>query len=493
MQKRVLALLCALLLALPLAAGAEPDILDFKASQSGAEDWVRTVLPGLMGQGGEWYALALAQQGGYDLTDCRAALEDYVSANTVRSATTRQKMALTLLALGSDHDFIAATLSDSVGKQGVMSWAWGLHLLNNGCVSPDYTAEEIVKTLLSLRKEDGGWAVTGTASDVDVTAMVLQSLVPHGAEAETAAAIGDAVTLLSRRQLESGGFSSYGVENAESTAQVIIALCTLGIAPQDARFVKNGASVLDALTAFRLEDGSYSHELGGSYSESATAQAFLALTAEKCFRAGEGSLYLLAGDAAPGEVKTAWGWQPIAAAAIGGAAVLVCILLLILGKRHPKNFLAVAVLAAALIGGVYLLDVQSAEEYYTAAVTKGDAIGEVTLSIRCDKVAGQSAHIPADGVMLAETRMPIAAGDTVYTVLTDAARAHGIHMEASGAQGMIYVHGIGNVYEFDFGDLSGWVYLVNGVSASVGCDQYVLQPGDQVVFHYTLELGRDIE
>ena len=122
-----------------------------------------------------------------------------------------------------------------------------------------------------------------------------------------------------------------------------------------------------------------------------------------------------------------------------------------------------------------------------------DAIGTVTLTIRCDKVAGKAAHIPADGMILAETAMPIAAGDTVYTVLTDAARTHGIHMEASGAQGLMYVHGIGNIYEFDFGDLSGWVYLVNGESASIGCAQYVLQPGDRVEFRYTLELGKDID
>ena len=66
-------------------------------------------------------------------------------------------------------------------------------------------------------------------------------------------------------------------------------------------------------------------------------------------------------------------------------------------------------------------------------------------------------------------------------------------MEASGAQGLMYVHGIGNIYEFDFGDLSGWVYLVNGESASIGCAQYVLQPGDRVEFRYTLELGKDID
>ena len=109
MLKRVFVLLCALLLAFTLAAGAEPSILDFKAAQSGAGDWVENGLPDLMGKGGEWYAIALSQAGGYDLSACRVALEEYVAFATVRSATTRQKLALTLLALGSESSFVEAT------------------------------------------------------------------------------------------------------------------------------------------------------------------------------------------------------------------------------------------------------------------------------------------------------------------------------------------------------------------------------------------------
>ena len=216
------------------------------------------------------------------------------------------------------------------------------------------------------------------------------------------------------------------------------------------------------------------------------------MAAYQRFQAGKDSLYLLDGDADPHAVKPQLGYKPVAAAAIGGIALLVCGVFLLLGKRHPKNFLAIAMLAAMLVGVVYVTDFQSAEGYYAAAPGKENPVGSVTLTIRCDKVAGKASHIPADGVILAETTLPIADGDTVYTVLTDAVRANGIHMESSGANRLMYVHGIGNIYEFDFGDLSGWVYLVNGESASVGCDQYELQPGDRVEWRYTLELGKDI-
>ena len=505
MKHRILALLLCLLLALPLAVGAQEiaaedfltGILEFKAAQSGAEDvsdWLAAGLPSAMGAGEEWYALALAQKGGYDLSACRAALLDYLADATVRSATTRQKYALTLLATGGTADFVTATLADSIGKQGLMSWAWGLHLLNNGCVSPEFTADDCIKMLLELRKADGGWAVTGNYGDADATAMVLQSLAPHRDKAEVASAIEAALAFLSAVQTEKGGYASYGVENAESAARVIIALCALNIDPSaDTRFIKDSTSPLDALLAYRLADGSFAHVIGGAYSESATVQAVLALTAYQRFLAGEGSLYLLDGDQEAGEMKPELGCKPIAAAAIGGIALIVCVAFLLLGKRHPKNFLAVAILAAALIGLVYVTDFQSADDYYAStAVQKDDAVGSVILNIRCDKVAGRADHIPADGVILAETAMPIASGDTVYTILTDAARAHGIHMEASGANGLMYVNGIGNIYEFDFGDLSGWVYMVNGASASVGCDQYTLKDGDRVEWHYTLELGKDV-
>ena len=509
MLKRVFVLLCALLLALPPAAGAEPSaedmlggILNFKAAQSGAKDvsdWVTVHLPQTMGAGGEGSAIALAQAGGrspaggYDWFACRMALEEYVDSTNVRSATTRQKYALTLLALGSEHPFVETTLADSIGQQGVMSWAWGLHLLHNVCQGPTYTDDEVVKTLLSLRKADGGWAITGNYADVDATAMVLQALALHQDDGEVTAAIEGAVNLLAARQTENGGFTSYGVENAESAAQVIIALCALNIDPADERFIKNGMSPLDALAAFRLADGSFAHEIGGGYSESATVQAFLALTAYQRYQAGGGSLYLLDGDQQPGEVKAQWSYRAIAVVIIGIAAVIACIVLLVMGKRHWKNFLAVVIIAVVLIAVVMMVDVQSAEDYYATAVTKTDAIGSVTLTIRCDTVAGKAAHIPADGVILVEGAFPIAQGDTVYTILTDAARVHGIHMEASGTNGLRYISGIGNIYEFEFGDLSGWVYMVNGESASVGCDQYLLTPGDRVEWHYTLELGKDID
>jgi hypothetical protein len=73
-------------------------------------------------------------------------------------------------------------------------------------------------------------------------------------------AVDEALVWLSGVQLASGDFASWGTRNVESAAQVIIALCALGIDPQrDLRFVKNGVSLLDGLLRYRRPDGGFIH------------------------------------------------------------------------------------------------------------------------------------------------------------------------------------------------------------------------------------------
>ena len=85
-------------------------------------------------------------------------------------------------------------------------------------------------------------------------------------------------------------------------------------------------------------------------------------------------------------------------------------------------------------------------------------------------------------------------GDTVFDVLQRVCRAQGIHMESTWtpAYNSAYIEGIGNLYEFDCGELSGWMYSVNGVWPDYGCSGYTLHDGDTVVWSYTCDLGRDV-
>ena len=69
-----------------------------------------------------------------------------------------------------------------------------------------------------------------------------------------------------------------------------------------------------------------------------------------------------------------------------------------------------------------------------------------------------------------------------------------IHFEFVNAPlyGSTYVEGIGNLYEFDCGELSGWMYKVNGSFPNYGCSKYILSPGDKIEWVYTCDLGKDI-
>ncbi len=492
--------LCALLLCLMMCstAWAEApdrvgdiieDILSYEMNKAGVDSiqaWLDGPLADAAGKSAEWYVIALSQWGTYDFTAYQAKLRTYLAETTVRGAVTRQKYAMALHATGAEDAYIQAVMEDSIGQQGIMSWAYGLHLMNLGCTSKSTSAETIIEQLLSLQLPDGGWALNGTVSDVDVTAMVLQALAPHAQREDVSAAVADALQRLSQCQLDDGGFASYGTPNPESAAQVMIALCKLGIDPlQDARFIKKDHTILDGMARYQLPEGAFSHTMGGAANGNATVQVLGALV---------GYQRMLGAQPAQGELPAPLGYKPVAVAAVVLLALLACGVLLLKGKRHPKNFLAVGILAGLLAAGVLLTDFQSAEEYYGGApVEKPNAIGTVTMEIRCNTVAGRAAHIPADGVLLPKTAFAIAEGDTVYDILAEAAQQYSLHMESSGAPGMIYIAGLGHVYEFDFGDLSGWMVFVNGESLSASCDQYQLADGDSIRWLYSCDMGSDLK
>ena len=468
------------------------------------QEWIDT-LAETAGDGNEWYVYALAASGiALDYSAYARALNDLTTQKNVASASTRQKYAMILLACGYTSDFVETTQNDSLGKLGIMSYIFGLHLATNGFAPDGVSADEIVDTILTLRRADGGFSVTGEVSDVDVTAMALQALAPYAHRSDVSAVIDDCLALLSEKQTENGGFVAYGVENPESASQVIVTLCTLGIDPlTDARFIKNGSTALDAILRFRLENGGFSHVMGENENANATMQVFLATTALDNLRQGGNSLYVLEhtdsltyiekAPEAPATEGTGSYRLPVILSIIG-LALLLCLLLFLCKKRSPKSFLTVFIVAIAAILIVLFTDFQSADSYYNgASQTKPNAIGTVTLSIRCDMIKDQdSPYIPKNGIILDTATFEIESGDTVFDILEEATRAHKIHMETKGVDDLVYVEGIAYLYELQFGDLSGWIYSVNGKTASVGCGTHALSDGDVIEWHYTLNLGKDI-
>lgn len=318
-----------------------------KSDAASLQEWLDGELTQNAGSTSEWYVMGLSQlETGCDFTAYADALSAYLSENSIAGAVVRQRYALTLISAGYANDaFVASVLEDSIGAQGIMSWVFGLHLINNGFTGGGISAADAVEAVLALRLADGGWALTGTVSDVDVTAMTLQALAPYYASDDgVRAAVDGALVLLSERQLANGGFSSYATENPESSAQVIIALSSLGLDCQsDARFIKNDLNPLDAMLAFRLPGGGYAHTADGDYNHTATVQAFCSLVSLWRFQNGLEAFYMLDEKTSfnptesplveknkPGSYKL-WAYPAAAAAVVLSAAV---VLRIVKKRRH---------------------------------------------------------------------------------------------------------------------------------------------------------------
>jgi len=102
--------------------------------------------------------------------------------------------------------------------------------------------------------------------------------------------------------------------------------------------------------------------------------------------------------------------------------------------------------------------------------------------------------VPSGGVILAKTTVTFYEGESVFDVLQRLCKEKGIHMEAEWTPiyNSAYIEGIHNLYEFDCGALSGWMYKVNGWYPNYGCSRYQLKDGDTVEWRYTCDLGNDV-
>ena len=136
-----------------------------------------------------------------------------------------------------------------VKKQGINGPVWALLALDcDGYEIPKVegisqvtSRELLIENILSQEKEGGGFALTGDAADVDITAMVLSALAPYRTRTDVGTVVDRAIAVLSEKQMADGGFETLKTANAESNVQVIVALTSLGIDPhKDKRFIKNG-------------------------------------------------------------------------------------------------------------------------------------------------------------------------------------------------------------------------------------------------------------
>ena len=129
-------------------------------------------------------------------------------------------------------------------------------------------------------------------------------------------------------------------------------------------------------------------------------------------------------------------------------------------------------------------------------------VNTCTISISCatilnnldDLTDGKEDLVPTDGWILTPLEVEFNEGESVFHVLRRTCKQQKLHLEFEDTPiyNSAYIEGIGNLYEFDCGELSGWKYRVNGWFPNCGCSRYQVQSGDVIEWLYTCDLGADV-
>ena len=117
-------------------------------------------------------------------------------------------------------------------------------------------------------------------------------------------------------------------------------------------------------------------------------------------------------------------------------------------------------------------------------VAEESSPGDEGVALRITGLGGQE--------ILGDVLVAVEPGDTVLDVLVGITRSRKIHLDVRGRGTTGYVIGIDNLYEFDHGPSSGWMYSMNGDFPDRGAGSRKVSEGDRIHWVYTLDAGRDV-
>ncbi|QEH70025.1 S-layer homology domain-containing protein [Cellulosilyticum sp. WCF-2] len=282
-----------------------------------AEYLLRTVTNPQVGSiGGEWSVIGLGRsnynvpQSYYD--KYYQTVEKYVSELKGnlhdKKYTEYSRLILALTAIGKDPSNVGGyNLIEPLGDfdktiwQGINGPIFALIALDSGnytipicsTAKTQATREMYIDEILSHQLPDGGFALSGNQADADITGMALQALAKYQDRRSVKTAIDKALLILSNKQDATGGYGSMGVSNVESTVQVLMALCELGVDVNDSRFVKNGYTLTDNIFKYYKKGNGFTHLVDGSSGVNlmSTEQAFYGLVNLERVTTGKSSLY----------------------------------------------------------------------------------------------------------------------------------------------------------------------------------------------------------
>lgn len=465
---------------------------DIVTATEAAASWetTKTPKPSVSTVGGEWMVLGLARSG-LLTSQTKQAYQDNLALTAEKN---KGKLSDTEYTEYARADIAAAAINESpldvsgynllkpltkwknVKKQGTSAVAYALIALDanrtagtdEGKASYMTAREKYISLLLDAANKDGGFGYVEGTSDPDMTSIAIQAMAPYyngdtavteGISEKTLAlvkkAVASGLSYLKNAQGKDGGFSSDGSSESscESIAQVITALCSLNKIPESGAYQQMTENALDAMLLFQDEDGSFSHLSSGSGDAMATEQAAYALVSYLRSVCGKDSLYNMA-DASQ--------MQPVSS------------------------------------------DSASAKDSSSATSDAGQASssGTCSLVVECKTIRShmkelkkaKSSLVPSDGILFQDKKITIKKGESAEDILVRELKANHIQYDITYSAGYksAYIKGIGNLYEMDCGDLSGWMYSVNGKFQNYAMNVYKVKDGDAIAVRYTCDMGKDL-
>lgn len=307
----------------------------------------------------------------------------------------------------------------------------------------------MLNLLISAQGENGlFYSIWGNEryDDVDTTGTALAAVARfYDTNAEVKEFADKAIEGLSKAQ---GANGSYG--NINSDAMVIIGLAAMGISPaSDSRFVKDGASLADAVMLYVNDNGD---GFTSVYASGTAGEKARALATEQGFRA----LIVLE------QLKKCTSFNVYSLDIKGGISTPV--------KKNPNSYTAT---------GEGKKD-ETGDSETGQGGSSGTAKETITVTLEVQA---------ADGVKwLSKSSVTTEKNSSAADIIKKGLAAAGMSADGIDKGYVKSVTKDGNTLsQFDKGANSGWMYKVNGEEPQVGISDYKMKDGDSIVLFYSAD------
>lgn len=97
-----------------------------------------------------------------------------------------------------------------------------------------------------------------------------------------------------------------------------------------------------------------------------------------------------------------------------------------------------------------------------------------------------------ENMIISEDECAFSDGESAFDILIRLAKDKNIAVSSSSSAYGSYIRSIAGISEFAAGDTSGWLYKVNGESATVAASEYKIKDGDVIEFYYSADMMSDM-